>query len=179
MRPVKVHILSAMRWHFLQNINSLEIGESAEGHIDFSGDEPFFADHFPGFPVVPGVLQIEALAQISGKLIEVSIFDRYKRWTWPILSMVRKSKFRRFVKPGQRLQLNTQLKTLRDESALVRVYASVEGKKTCDAELMFVFNPDDLDSDEAQLRLESLERENLANLWAGYHEWAKTGGSRS
>ena len=36
--------------------------------------------------------------------------------------------------------------------------------ETCDAELMFVFNPDDLDSDEAQLRLESLERENLANL---------------
>ena len=179
MRRFKLLILTAMRWHFLQNISTLEIGESAEGHLDFTGEESFFADHFPGFPVVPGVLQIEALAQLSGKLIEVSIFDRHKRWTWPILSMVRKSKFRRFVKPGQRLQLNTQLKSLRDESALVRVFASVEGKKTCDAELMFVFNPDDLDSDEAQLRLELLERKNLSNLWDGYHDWAKKGGSRS
>ena len=128
MRPDEGTYLIGYAMALLQNINSLEIGESAEGHMNFNGDEPFFADHFPGFPVVPGVLQIEALAQISGKLIEVSIFDRYKRWTWPILSMVRKSKFRRFVKPGQRLQLNTQLKTLGDESALVR-YASVAGKK--------------------------------------------------
>ena len=53
------------------------------------------------------------------------------------------------------------------------VYGTVDGQKTCEAELLFVFNPDDLESDEAQLRLEKLERENLKGLWAGYEAWSQ------
>ena len=161
-----------MRWIFLDRIEEMEIGVSAEGHKCVTGSEPYFADHFPSFPVVPGVLQIEALAQLSGKLIEVSIFEQEGRWIWPILSMVKKAKFRRFVRPGDVLKLHTTVKTIRGESALVSVYSSVENQKTCEAELLFVFNPDDLESDEAQIRLERLERENLKALWSGYQNWA-------
>lgn len=161
-----------MRWLFLDRINILEVGSHAEGHKCVTASEPYFADHFPSFPVVPGVLQIEALAQLSGKLIEVSVFETNKRWVWPILSMVRKAKFRRFVRPGDVLTLKTSIKTLRGESALVSVVGSVEGHKTCEAELLFVFNPDDLESDESQLLLEKLERENLKNLWSGYDAWS-------
>ena len=167
------NMLRLMRWIFLDRINELVVGESAVGHKCVTSSEPYFADHFPSFPVVPGVLQVEALAQLSGKLIEVSVFESEGRWIWPILSMVRKAKFRRFVKPGEILSLHTQIKTLRGESALVSVYSAVEGQKTCEAELLFVFIPDDLESDEAQLRLEKLERENLKNLWAGYQAWSE------
>lgn len=167
------NMLDSMRWIFLDRINELTVGESASGHKCVTSSEPYFADHFPSFPVVPGVLQIEALAQLSGKLIEVSVFELEGRWIWPILSMVRKAKFRRFVRPGEILHLHTKVKTLRGESALMTVHGTVDGQKTCDAELLFVFNPDDLESDEAQLRLERLERENLKGLWAGYETWSQ------
>jgi len=162
-----------MRWIFLDRISELIAGETASGHKCVTSSEPYFADHFPSFPVVPGVLQIEALAQLSGKLIEVSVFEQDGRWIWPILSMVKKAKFRRFVRPGEILSLHTTVKSLRGESALVTVYGAVDGQKTCEAELLFVFNPDDLESDEAQLRLERLERENLKSLWAGYESWSQ------
>lgn len=122
---------------------------------------------------MPGVVQIEALAQLSGKLVEVTVFDRSGSWVWPILSMVRKAKFRRFVRPGDTVRLSSRLDALRDESALCTVEASVEGQRTCTAEILFVFNPDKLNTAEAQAQLEELERKNLELLWAGYPEWAQ------
>ena len=163
-----------MLWRFLDRIDSLHPGETAVGRKGVAGSEDYFADHFPGFPVVPGVLQVEALAQLSGKLIEVTLYESQRRWVWPILSMVRKAKFRRFVRPGDTLVLNTRLSELRDESAICKVFGTVDGAKTIDAELLFVFNPDGLDTDAAQDKLELLERENLKQLWPGYADWAAT-----
>jgi hypothetical protein len=113
------------------------------------------------------------LAQLSGKLIEVSVFDAESRWVWPILSMVKKAKFWRFVRPGDVLILHAEITVIRGESALVSVVGRVGEDKTCEAELMFVFNPDNLESDESQVLLERLERENLKNLWAGYDAWSE------
>lgn len=160
-----------MRWSFLDRIDELSPGQVARGRKGCASSEDYFADHFPGFPVVPGVIQIEALAQLSGKLIEVTVFDRERRWVWPILSMVRKAKFRRFVRPGDTLVLHTELKASRDESAVCAVRGEVDGQRTVDAELVFVFDPEGLDTDEAQKRLELLERANLKLLWAGYPAW--------
>jgi len=160
-----------MRWSFLDRITELVPGEQARGLKGVASSEDFFADHFPGFPVLPGVIQIEALAQLSGKLIEVTLFSEQRRWIWPILSIVRRAKFRRFVRPGDPLVLRSTLREQREESAVCDVVAEVEGRTTCDAELLFVFNPADLDTREAQDRLERLERENLKMLWGGYPEW--------
>ena len=59
-----------MRWSFLDKIIELTPGEHAIGAKGVAGSEDYFADHFPDFPVLPGVLQVEALAQLSGKLVE-------------------------------------------------------------------------------------------------------------
>jgi 3-hydroxyacyl-[acyl-carrier-protein] dehydratase len=160
-----------MRWVFLDRIAELLPGEKARGFKGVAASEDFFADHFPGFPVLPGVLQIEALAQLSGKLIEVTVFQNDTRWVWPIISIVRKAKFRRFVAPGVALELTAELVELRDESAICKAAARLEGKVTTEAELVFVFNPGDLDTPEAQAKLERLERENLSILWPGYRAW--------
>ena len=162
-----------MRWCFLDRIDELVPGDHAMGRKGVSGSEDFFADHFPGFPVLPGVLQIEAMAQLSGKLIEITVYGEQKRWVWPILSIVRKAKFRRFVRPGDPLTLHVKLKQMREESAVCSAWTQVDGKKMAETELVFVFNPENLDTDEAQERLETIERENLAQLWAGYEAWEK------
>ncbi len=162
-----------MRWLFLDRIDDIVAGERALGRKGVASSEDYFAEHFPKFPVVPGVVQVEALAQLSGKLIEVTLFEHHQRWVWPILSMVRKAKFRRFVRPGDTIVLESNISELRDESAICKVKAKVDGKVTTDAELLFVFNPGDLAGAGAQALLEELERDNLNMLWDGYKEWAK------
>ena len=136
-----------------------------------ASSEDYFNEHFPDFPVVPGVLQVEALAQLSGKLIEVTVCDQEGRWVWPILSIVRKAKFRRFVRPGDVIELRSEITQLREESAVCKVSALVDGQRTTTAEIVFVFSPDNLASDDAQKLLEDLERKNLKMLWSGYADW--------
>lgn len=160
-----------MRWVFLDRIVELSPGERARGFKGVAASEDFFADHFPGFPVLPGVVQIEALAQLAGKLIEVTVCQNQGRWVWPIISIVKKAKFRRFVTPGVALELEANLVELRDESAICKGFARLDGKITTEAEMVFVFNPGDLDTPEAQAKLERLERENLAQLWPGFKAW--------
>jgi 3-hydroxyacyl-[acyl-carrier-protein] dehydratase len=160
-----------MRWCFLDRIDELVPGERARGRKGVAGSEDYFADHFPGFPVLPGVLQVEAMAQLAGKLIEITVFGTERRWVWPILSIVRKAKFRRFVRPGDPLELFVEIKEMRDESAVCKAWTQVGDDRMADAELVFVFNPEDLDTDEAQERLETIERKNLAQLWAGFAAW--------
>ena len=161
-----------MRWHFIDRIDELIPGERAQGRKGVAGSEDYFADHFPDFPVLPGVIQIEALAQLAGKLIEVTVYSEQKRWVWPILSMVRKAKFRRFVRPGDPLMLHAEIDQIRDESAVCKVYTEVDGKRMADAQIVFVFNAGNLDTDAAQAKLEGLERTNLSILWDGYTDWA-------
>ena len=117
-----------MRWCFLDRIDELVPGERASGRKGVASSEDYFADHFPDFPVMPGVLQVEALAQLSGKLIEVTVFEQRGHWVWPILSMVKKAKFRRFVRPGDPLVLTSDLHMLRDESAVCKVKAKSTAK---------------------------------------------------
>ena len=161
-----------MRWTFLDRIDEISPGESAIGRKGCASSEDYFADHFPGFPVVPGVIQIEALAQLSGKLIEITLYETTRRWVWPILSMVRKAKFRRFVRPGDTLMLHSRIKALREESAVCVVEGKVDGQRTIDAEIVFIFNPTGLDSEAAEQKLEEVEREVLKQLWSGYADWA-------
>lgn len=136
--------------------------------MHFPADTYFFADHFPGFPVVPGVILLEALAQLSGKLIGYSVRLNRGDWPFPILSMAQGVKFRRFVRPEEEIRLETRLVALRDESASVSVRALVDGRVTTTAEQVFVFNAVRLDDDQDAVRLEALERAELARLWPGY-----------
>ncbi len=167
-----------MRWLFLDRIDSVVLGESIRGVKAVSLAEDYFADHFPRFPVVPGVIVVEALAQISGKLIELSVYEERGFWPFPILSMVNKAKFRRFIKPGSQIELNAQVISLRDESAMMKVKAVVDGQTTTTAELTFVFDPAGVAGAYAGDTVEQIERDWLKQIWPGYDEYlAARGGS--
>ena len=158
----------AVRWRWVDRIDSIELGRRATGHARFPADTFFFADHFPEFPVVPGVILLEAMAQLSGKLIGYTVRKQRGDWPFPILSMANAVKFRKFVRPEEEVELLTDLRELRDESAVVDVRARVEGRVVAQAEEVFVFNAVRLGTPEEAARLEALERAELARLWAGY-----------
>ena len=155
-----------MRWFLVDSIDEMIINEKALGRKTYSSDEEFFQDHFPGFPVVPGVLIMESLAQISGKLIGYSVRKNRGDWPFPILSMMNRVKFRKFIPPDTEIILETTIKTLREEMAAVDVKAKVGKKVHAQAEQVFVFNAVPLKDDEERLRVERLERAELERLWA-------------
>lgn len=163
-----------MRWLFLDRITDLQAGVEASGIKAISGEADYFRDHFPDFPVMPGVLLLEALAQLSGKLLEVTVLRDRQLWVWPIISMMDKVKFRQFVRPGEVVQLHARLVDLRDESGLCRVKAAVNGRVTTSAEQIFVFDPAGLDTEEGRRKLARHEGLAFSLLWDGWPAFAAT-----
>lgn len=161
-----------MRWVYVDRIEELEIGVRAVGHKAVSGEAGYFRDHFPGFPVMPGVLLLEALAQLSGKLLEVTVLRDRSLWVWPIISMMDRVKFRQFVRPGETVRLESRLLDLRDESGRCSVRASVGGRATTTAEQIFVFDPEGLRGEQARRELAMHESKALSLLWAGWDDFA-------
>ena len=157
-----------MRWRLVDRIDELVVGERVTGARAWPADTELFVDHFPEFPVVPGVLTLESLAQLAGKLIGYTVRIERGDWPFPILSMADKVKFRRFVRPEQEIGLAARLLELRDESAIVRVTATVDGKRVATAEQVFVFNAVPLDDPAECVRVEATERAELRRLWADY-----------
>lgn len=155
-----------MRWFLIDGINELVPGERAIGTKVYAKEEPFFQDHFPGFPVVPGVLIMESLAQLSGKLIGYTVKKSRGDWPFPILSMMNNVKFRKFIPPDTSIQLETQITALRAEMAAVNVKARVGKKVHAQAEQIFVFNAVPLTDQVERERVEQLESNELARLWA-------------
>ncbi len=157
-----------MRWIFLDRIHDLRPGEIIRGEVCFPPHLEIFDDHFPGWPVVPGVLLLEALAQLSGKAIGYTVRWTRGDWPFPILSMIRGVKFRRFVRPGEGVQLEAVFTALRAESAAMKVRALVDEKVVAQADQIFVFNALPLEDPQERVRLEAVEGSELARLWEGF-----------
>lgn len=167
-----------MRWRMIDRIEEILPGEKAVAWKGVTLAEDYFEDHFPNFPVVPGVLVVEALAQISGKLIEVSVWEERDLWPFPVLSIVRNAKFRRFIRPGESIRLEATVVDVREESAVTRCRALVDGKPTTEAELLFVFDPEGIADAMEQDELIRIERRWLKMLWPGYPAWAEKDAAR-
>lgn len=125
------------RYPFLlvDRIEELE-AERIVGIKNVTANEPFFVGHFPEFPVMPGVLIVEAMAQVAGVLVLKQIEDRKSKLV--LLAGVDGAKFRKPVRPGD--QLRMEMKVLRQKATMVKVAgtATVNGVTVAEAEILCV-----------------------------------------
>ncbi len=98
-------------------------------------NEQFFNGHFPGLPIMPGVLIVEAIAQAGGALLLTEVEDRSDKVM--VFTGIERARFRRPVSPGDQLRLEVELKGWREVPGMVAAkmqgYAFVEGKKVAEA----------------------------------------------
>jgi 3-hydroxyacyl-[acyl-carrier-protein] dehydratase len=121
---------------FVDRVDEHIPGVSIRARFLVTGDEPFLAGHFPGNPIFPGVLQLEALAQAGA--IAVLADERFAG-KLPLFGGVEGARFRRVVRPGDELILNVELERVSARGGWGRGVASVDGTDCCRARLLFAF----------------------------------------
>ena len=117
----------------VDRIEELE-AERIVGIKNVTVNEPFFAGHFPDFPVMPGVLIIEAMAQVAGVLVLSTIPDRATKLV--LLASVDEAKFRKPVRPGDQLRIEMNLLKRKSSIAKMSGTASVNGAVVAEAIMM-------------------------------------------
>ncbi|MGZ3650782.1 MAG: hypothetical protein ACXVB9_01395 [Bdellovibrionota bacterium] len=125
-----------MRWVFIDQIVECEAGKSITAKKYFSKSEAFFADHLPGAPIVPGVLQIEMIvtaASLCMRALEPGVSLR--------LAIVKKAKFRKSINPDEMCVVKTELSRRNSGRLRATGSISVEGEMVAEAEVYMVIIP--------------------------------------
>ena len=135
MDVLEIQKLLPHRYPFLlvDRVVSIEAGKSLRAYKNVSVNEPFFNGHFPGHPVMPGVLVLEALAQASAILAyRTTGFDPAQKVTY--LMAIDRAKFRRPTVPGDRLDLEVEVVRFKGAILKTRGVAKVDGQVVAEGE---------------------------------------------
>jgi 3-hydroxyacyl-[acyl-carrier-protein] dehydratase len=126
-----------MRFILLDKIHEMDPGKQIRASKTLPAHEELFRDHFPGFPVIPGVLLTEMMAQAAGKCLDA----QGTRPGRAMLGTINGARFREWVRPDQEIMLHATITQDRATYATADCFAEVGGRKVCSARLLFVFAP--------------------------------------
>ena len=124
------------RYPFLlvDKVLEVEEGKRVVGMKNVTINEPFFQGHFPEYPVMPGVLIVESLAQVGA----IAMLQKEEnKGKLGFLAGVDKCRFKRQVKPGDELKLEVEITRLKGAIGKGKGRATVDGEVACEAEIMF------------------------------------------
>jgi len=126
------------RYPFLlvDKIVELEEGKRAVGIKNVTANEDFFNGHFPHYPVMPGVLIVEALAQVSAV---VMLTKEGNKGRLGLLAGIDNCRFKRQVKPGDQLRLEIDITRLKGPIGKAKGIATVDDELACEVEILFAF----------------------------------------
>jgi 3-hydroxyacyl-[acyl-carrier-protein] dehydratase len=130
------------RYPFLLVDRVLDVvpGKSIVAVKNVSANEAYFVGHFPGYPVMPGVLVIEALAQAGGVLAWESVSDEERIWILYLVG-IENARFKQPVRPGDQLLLKVELVRRRRNLWFYQARAEVDGKLVAEAEILMADGP--------------------------------------
>lgn len=123
---------------FVDRITELEDGKRAVGLKNVTINDNFFNGHFPGYPVMPGVLIVEALAQVGA--VALLNAEQYKG-RLVFLTGIDDARFKRQVVPGDQLKLEVQFVKLRGAMGKGHAVATVDGELVCECDILFAIGP--------------------------------------
>jgi 3-hydroxyacyl-[acyl-carrier-protein] dehydratase len=152
-----------MRFFLIDRITDWQVGASAEAIKNVALSEDFFDDHFPRRPVMPGVLILEGMAQLSGLLLEASLMEKSGGDAKAVLTVLERTKFREMVKPGDTLTYRAEVLSVNETGGKARVKASRGDRVVTSTDMTFAFKyVDDPKLDE--------KRRELMRTWMGGQE---------
>lgn len=155
-----------MRFCLVDHIIEMHPGESITAVKNLTSAEEYLADHFPGFPIMPGVLMVESLVQTGAWLMRHTENFAYSTI---LLKEARAVKFSHFVKPGQTLQTHCKVHKREGNEYILKATGTVDGKQTATARLtLHQFNLSDQSADLARSDRKNIEhmRELFDQIWS-------------
>ncbi|MHA6484245.1 3-hydroxyacyl-ACP dehydratase FabZ [Paenibacillus sp. strain BS8-2] len=135
----KIKEIIPHRYPFLLFDKIIEVvdGKKAVGIKNVTVNEPYFTGHFPDYPVMPGVLIVEALAQVGGIAMSNGLSNPNKIG---LLTGIDNCRFKKQVKPGHQLHLEFEVTRVKGQIVKGNGIATVDNELICEAEIMFAFS---------------------------------------
>jgi 3-hydroxyacyl-[acyl-carrier-protein] dehydratase len=126
-----------MRFIMIDRVLEIVPGKTIRAVKVLLSGEELFGDHFPGFPVVPGVLLAEMMAQAAGRCLYAATPER----GLPVLAQIKTASFREWVRPDEQVLLFAEIKSAQPRFATALCHAQVRDRKVASAELLFSYLP--------------------------------------